>query len=404
MKRLTTLLLAAGLVCSAFSAANAAEIKAKGMWDFSLEYTDATFSKSDDSDRFDALQRLRTQIDVIASESLKGVIFFEIGDTHWGNGYDGASLGTDGRTVEVRYSYIDWSIPETELLVRMGLQPFVLPGLVAGSAVLDGDGAGITIGGHFTENIGGNLFWLRAENDNTDSATDYGKQYHYSDAMDFTGITLPLKFDGVKVTPWAMYGFVGRDSFENAGASGDQKKLLQGLLPLGVSNKTLTGNSLTDRHGDAWWAGFTTELKVLDPFRFALDATYGRVDLGEGLSTKGKKIDVKREGWIVSALAEYKMESVTPGLTAWYSSGDDANVNNGSERLPTINPDVKVTSYGFDGTNFCRAQQVLGTSVDGTFGIVAHLKDISFFEDLSHTLRVAFYRGTNNTGKMSARR
>ena len=107
----------------------------------------------------------------------------------------------------------------------------------------------------------------------------------------------------------------GRDSFENAGASGDQKKLLQGLLPLGVSNKTLTGNSLTDRHGDAWWAGFTTELKVLDPFRFALDATYGRVDLGEGLSTKGKKIDVKREGWIVSALAEYKMESVTPGLT-----------------------------------------------------------------------------------------
>ena len=76
----------------------------------------------------------------------------------------------------------------------------------------------------------------------------------------------------------------------------------------------------------------------------------------------------------MSALAEYKMESVTPGLTAWYSSGDDANVNNGSERLPTINPDVKVTSYGFDGTNFCRAQQVLGTSVDGTFGIVGHLK------------------------------
>ena len=32
MKRLTTLLLAAGLVCSAFSAANAADIKAKGMW------------------------------------------------------------------------------------------------------------------------------------------------------------------------------------------------------------------------------------------------------------------------------------------------------------------------------------------------------------------------------------
>ena len=98
MKRLTTLLLAAGLVCSAFSAANAADIKAKGMWDFSFEYTNDSFDKHNSSDRFGAAQRLRTQIDVIASESLKGVVYFEIGDTHWGHAKDGASLGTDGRT------------------------------------------------------------------------------------------------------------------------------------------------------------------------------------------------------------------------------------------------------------------------------------------------------------------
>ena len=128
MKRLTTLLLAAGLICSAFSAANAADIKAKGMWDFSFEYTNDSFDKHNSSDRFGAAQRLRTQIDVIASESLKGVVYFEIGDTHWGHAKDGASLGTDGRTVEVRYSYIDWAIPETDVLVRMGLQPFVMPG------------------------------------------------------------------------------------------------------------------------------------------------------------------------------------------------------------------------------------------------------------------------------------
>ena len=355
MKKVITLLLAAGLVIGAASAANAVDIKAKGLWHNAMSFADRNFEKHNGSDKMQNATRIRTQIDVIASESLKGVVYFEIGPQNWGKGADGASLGTDGKVVKVRYNYVDWVIPQTDAKVRMGLQNFSLPGFALPNVILGGGGA------------------------------------------DGAGITLPLKFDGVKVTPWAMYGFVGRDSFENAGASGDQKKLLQGLLPLGVSNKTLTGNSLTDRHGDAWWAGFTTELKVLDPFRFALDATYGRVDLGEGLSTKGKKIDVKREGWIVSALAEYKMESVTPGLTAWYSSGDDANVNNGSERLPTINPDVKVTSYGFDGTNFCRAQQVLGTSVDGTFGIVGHLKDISFFEDLSHTLRVAFYRGTNNT-------
>lgn len=50
MKRLTTLLLAAGLICSAFSAANAADIKAKGMWDFSFEYTNDSFDKHNSSD------------------------------------------------------------------------------------------------------------------------------------------------------------------------------------------------------------------------------------------------------------------------------------------------------------------------------------------------------------------
>lgn len=110
--------------------------------------------------------------------------------------------------VEVRYSYIDWAIPETDVLVRMGLQPFVMPGFVAGSAVLDGDGAGITIGGNFTENVGANLFWLRAENDNTNG---YGKWHDdQNNAMDFVGLTLPLTFDGVKITPWGMYGFVGQ--------------------------------------------------------------------------------------------------------------------------------------------------------------------------------------------------
>ena len=60
MKRLTTLLLAAGLVCSAFSAANAADIKAKGMWDFNFEYTNDSFDKHSSGDRFGAAQRLRT--------------------------------------------------------------------------------------------------------------------------------------------------------------------------------------------------------------------------------------------------------------------------------------------------------------------------------------------------------
>ena len=200
MKRIVTLLLAAGLVLGAAAGSQAADIKAKGNWTFSWQVGDQTFAKHSGKDNFTAKQRLRTQIDVIASESLKGVLFLEMGDQNWGKSTDGASLGTDGKIVKVRYSYVDWVIPQTDAKVRMGLQNFSLPGFALPHVILGGggaDGAGITLSTQFTKNIGATLFWLRAENDNTDSATDYGKQYHYSDAMDFTGITLPLKFDGL---------------------------------------------------------------------------------------------------------------------------------------------------------------------------------------------------------------
>lgn len=39
-------------------------------------------------------------------------------------GTNDAALGTDGKVVKVRYSYVDWNIPETDAKVRMGLQPF----------------------------------------------------------------------------------------------------------------------------------------------------------------------------------------------------------------------------------------------------------------------------------------
>ena len=54
------------------------------------------------NDRFATLQRLRTQVEIISSNALKGVVFFEIGDTNWGNASDGGALGTDAKKNEDR--------------------------------------------------------------------------------------------------------------------------------------------------------------------------------------------------------------------------------------------------------------------------------------------------------------
>ena len=395
MKRIVTLLLAAGLVLGAAAGSQAADIKAKGLWEFSWQLGDQTFAKHSGKDNFTAKQRLRTQIDVIASESLKGVMFFEMGDSNWGKGSDGASLGTDGKIIKVRYSYVDWVIPQTDAKVRMGLQNFSLPGFISNNPILGGgaaDGAGITLSGQFTENVGASLFWLRAENDNAGSSA----AYHYSDAMDFVGLTVPMTFDGVKVTPWAMYGAIGRDSLKNAGDPSGQKgeNLVKRLMPT-LGHDLAEGNY--DRHGNAWWVGVASELTYFDPFRFALDAAYGSVDMGSYRAADGKSFDMERAGWFASILGEYKMDYFTPGVLFWYASGDDANAYNGSERMPTIEGSWAVSSYGFDD-NYGRVScDMLGLSNDGTMGVYLQAKDISFMEDLTHIFRVGFVKGTNNT-------
>ena len=64
--------------------------------------------------------------------------------------------------------------------------------------------------------------------------------------------------------------------------------------------------------------------------------------------------------------------------------------------MPIIDTDVALTSYGFDGGTYNRSSTFNGTSLSGTWGIVAELKDISFMEDLTHAIQVGYYRGTNN--------
>ncbi len=92
-----------------------------------VSWADRNFEKGNHDDNFRAASRFRTQIDVIASENLKGVVFFEIGHQNWGYTSQGASLGTDGKEVKVRYSYVDWVVPNTDARVRVGLQKYTLP-------------------------------------------------------------------------------------------------------------------------------------------------------------------------------------------------------------------------------------------------------------------------------------
>ena len=101
-----------------------------------------------------------------------------------------------------------------------------------------------------------------------------------------------------------------------------------------------------------------------------------------------------------SLLAEYKLDWGTPGIYGWYSSGDDGNIKNGSERMPSLDYNNESTSgfsgFGQLGTWTIGRDAVLGYNFSGTWGVGFRLKDMSFLENLKHTFRVNLYNGTND--------
>ena len=392
MKKLMTLALAAGMLLGAATGASAIDFKAKGQWLMGFAAGDGALvshkkldkasnhnKAADTDDTFSAMQRLRLQLDAVASESLSGTVYFEIGDTTWGQNSSGGALGADSNSVvELKNAYIDWMVPNTDLKFRMGIQNIAMPNVAGGSAVLDDDAAGIVANYQFNENVGLTAVWARLFNDNWNSASTRwdaaSDDANYHDNVDMFALMLPLTFDGVKLTPWGMFASKG-------------------------------GTFDTDKaYGSAFWAGLPISVTAFDPLNIELDINYGYVEsMGRytvtqqntGLDRRG---DTKREGWLVKALVEYKMDWGTPGIFGWYSSGDDGNVKNGSERMPTISGCGNFMSFMGDANYGWGDTRLYDRNLTyaGTWGVGLRIHDMSFVEDLKHSFRVAYWGGTNS--------
>ena len=411
MKKLMTLALAVGMLLGAATGASAIDFKAKGQWLMGFSAGDGSLvshtkankagnhnKAADTDDIFGASQRVRLQLDAVASEALSGTVFFEIGTQVWGNSDNGGALGADGKEVRLKNAYIDWMVPQTDLKVRMGIQGIALPSFTTNaSQIMDDDVAAISLNYQFNENVGLTAFWARPYNDNAGyKSSDAGstKWDNYMDNMDIFAVLLPLSFDGVKVTPWIMYSALGPGMFD---VTRDSHGVPTGLASFGNAwgragsgmTSGFFGSDKWDSYGNAFWAGVTGEVTYWDPFRIAWDVNYGSA------SYEDQKMN--REGWLASLLLEYKLDWGTPGLYAWYGSGDDNNPRNGSERMPVIsaNGNNQFSNFAFNGNPYIAREGVLGTNMTGTWGIGARLKDVSFLEDLKHTLRVNFMGGTN---------
>lgn len=390
VKKWLGLALGLGLMAGGVSSATAAEIRASGEWAFDLSWTDNLGYRSaahgDKEDDFNAHQRLRTQIDILASENLSGVLFLEMGDSLWGS--EDAALGADGKTVKVRRSFVDWNVPGTGLAVRMGIQGLDLPGATFGASPIlsDEDVAALTLSYAVNDTVAVTGFWARPYDGANSNAADGNRGF---DEVDLFGLSVPVTLDGFSITPHAMYASIGKDvdgsNFdENKWNSGSWEAFSDGMHSIAQQHKGVTPGESSR----AWWAGVAFEMSLLSPFELKADLTYGTVSNDDEA--------LERSGWLASAMASYKLDMVTPAVFGWYGSGEDDDLGNGSERMPSVSAQAWApTSFGFPGSAFQQDTNFARNGA-GLMGIGVQAGDISFIEDLTHVVRVAYMRGTND--------
>ena len=392
MKKLLTLLLAAGMVVSAANGASAVEMKVSGSWLTSFSFTNNLYGEeglvdykkgdSDGSGHFNAAQRIRINFDMVASESLSGRVQLQAanGPTLEGNADEGKpkgyySWGTSGvggasKAVTARLAYLDWIIPSTDVLVRMGRQEVAMPSYTFNSPVLDDVIDGVMVSAPINDMVAVNLGWMRADA----GISAWNRPYTAHDTQDLAYLSVDVTADGFKVSPWGMVGFVGSNS---------------------VGNPVIDVNEQGEKYLDAtthyYWAGIGGELTIFDPFKFTADFIYGGND-ADGWG--------EEKGWYAALGAEMKTSFATPFVKGWYASGDDAD---SKERgaLPEISGAFDASSIYFDANGLLSAT-IDNCSANSTWGVQAGVKDVSFIEDLTHALSVTYFQGTNNTNRLTS--
>ncbi|MBQ9105744.1 MAG: outer membrane homotrimeric porin [Mailhella sp.] len=410
MKKLLTLLLAAGMSLTAAQGASAVELKVSGTYDFSFsgsEGLNGSNSFMDASDyrhytgrnhnerHFDVYQRWRIGFEFVASEQLSAFYQAQIGTFVWGGPYKGASkaeadggaLATRAANIVTRLAYLDWMIPQTDIHIRMGQQSILLPNYVAGSPILDDPATGVVIAAPVNDWFDVSAFWLRAIADPLKTSSG---EYEYDDAdVDLFGLVANMKLNRLRLTPWAIYGHGGKN-FADVRSSGPTSS---GILPFnGMDALRWENGALLDTPSGSdtslWFAGIGAEFKPFDPLRLALDFYYS--------GTSNDHSSTERDGWYLAGLASYKTDWCEPALVAWYASGDDSNVTNGSEQPLTLSGGFDPGARAYFNGRYSIANTIDRGDAGGTWGVSAQLNKLSFIQGLYHDLAVTYFKGTND--------
>jgi len=379
MKHLIFAALLVAMLFGAVSGASATELKVRGnldvygLWSANLYDFDSDVA---DGDNYSTTQRMRVYFDYVANENLKAVLGLEL-DNVWGD--SSADWGTDGTgNIEVKYAYMDFNFPETEVNVKAGLQYVALPS-VFGHPVFDDDASALVISAPINEMVGLTAGYTRGSDSSTSVDDDLFTDGNSSDDLDMAFVAVPVALEGFGATPYFGYVWLGGDH-DFSGQQGLESKL----------DLSLAG----DDDITIWFLGANAKLSFFDPLVLNADVIYGALDSD----------DLKSAGWYTALSASYTMDMLVATLFSTYATGLEDDEDD-QTLLPVLAEDWKVTPNlgglrAFSTTHDTFFTKSVGVGSDGTglwtLGLI--LDKISFLDKLSHKVIIAYAQGTGDEG------
>ncbi len=404
MKRITTLALAAAMLCGASMTAEAAEIKINGMWQMSGVYeNDLRFLNNEAMDtavgaasvagnksEFSVRHRLHVNVDIQNSENLRANIGFMapiIGEwgrnTVLGDGTSGSAFAAGGGTLGIHLlrAYVDWFVPTTDVMIRMGLQPNLRPNYLdlPSNPHFNHFAPGIMVDVPVNQNVKFQAQWLRLFDSDSGLLNGVAQSYTSVNADYFT-VNVPLTFKGMQITPWASY---------MTKASGT-----------GVTPQTDRMNGVGD---NTYWFGITSKFTMFDPFTLNFDFLYSAADSKHHDNNFGyMTTNYDGDGWLVDGSIAYRSQYGSTKLSAWYSPGADKDGNGGhfGEIIPTW-----TSGTAFFNQDLFAATALLpnsgGHSPNGTFGLMLGHTGFALAKNWHIGGHVMYLQGTHHKNSVN---
>ena len=139
MKKLVTLLAAAGMVTAAAAPASAVDVKI----DYRHRVSFTSTSENFEGTNLEQIKnRVRLGLTMAASENLSAYTQFQFGGYEWGTTNKHGKADGNGDKITARMLYLDWTVPGTPVKVRMGRHQFGLPAEAFGTNSILGGGYG----------------------------------------------------------------------------------------------------------------------------------------------------------------------------------------------------------------------------------------------------------------------